>query len=60
MARTEGTCSRSDDRERRRGFGIGYAVDLPVIARLVGTLVGAALAAFLVAPFIRWNRRSPH
>jgi 4-amino-4-deoxy-L-arabinose transferase-like glycosyltransferase len=31
------------------GFGIGYAIDLPLIGTLVGTLAGAALAAFVVA-----------
>ena len=31
------------------GFGGGFAIDLPVIGALVGTLVGAGLAAFVVA-----------
>jgi 4-amino-4-deoxy-L-arabinose transferase-like glycosyltransferase len=31
------------------GFGGGYAIDLPVIGTLVGTLVGAGLAALVVA-----------
>src|SRR5215213_4854247 len=31
------------------GFGIGYAIDLPLIGTLVGTLAGAALATFVVA-----------
>jgi hypothetical protein len=31
------------------GFGGGYAIDLPLIGALVGTLAGAPLAAFAVA-----------
>ena len=31
------------------GFGGGYAIDLPAIGTLIGTLVGAALATFVVA-----------
>jgi 4-amino-4-deoxy-L-arabinose transferase-like glycosyltransferase len=31
------------------GFGVGYAIDLPVIGTLFGTMVGAGLAAFAVA-----------
>jgi hypothetical protein len=31
------------------GFGGGFAIDLPVIGTLVGILVGAALAAIVVA-----------
>jgi hypothetical protein len=31
------------------GFGGGFAIDLPVIGTLVGTLAGAALAALVVA-----------
>ena len=31
------------------GFGGGFAIDLPVIGTLVGTLAGAALAAIVVA-----------
>jgi hypothetical protein len=31
------------------GFGGGFAIDLPVIGTLVGTLGGAALAAFVLA-----------
>jgi hypothetical protein len=30
------------------GFG-GFAIDLPLIGTLVGTLAGAALAAFVIA-----------
>jgi hypothetical protein len=31
MARTKNTRSRFDDRQRRRGFGAGVAIDLPAI-----------------------------
>jgi hypothetical protein len=31
------------------GFGGGFAIDLPMIGTLVGTLTGAALAAIVVA-----------
>jgi hypothetical protein len=31
------------------GFGGGFAIDLPAIGTLVGTLVGAGLAGFVVA-----------
>ena len=31
------------------GFGGGVAIDLPAIGTLVGTLVGAGLAAFVLA-----------
>jgi hypothetical protein len=31
------------------GFGGGYVIDLPALGTLVGTLVGAGLAAFVVA-----------
>jgi 4-amino-4-deoxy-L-arabinose transferase-like glycosyltransferase len=31
------------------GFGGGFAIDLPVIGTLIGTLAGAGLAAFVVA-----------
>jgi hypothetical protein len=41
--------ARVDDRERRRRVRGGFAIDLPVIGTLVGTLVGAGLAAFVVA-----------
>jgi hypothetical protein len=31
------------------GFGGGFAIDLPAVGTLVGTLVGAGLAALVVA-----------
>jgi hypothetical protein len=31
------------------GFGGGFAIDLPVLGTLVGTVVGAGLAALVVA-----------
>jgi hypothetical protein len=49
MARTEGTCSRLDDRCVAAGFGVGHAIGLPLIGTLVGTLVGAGLGAVVVA-----------
>ena len=31
------------------GFGGGFAIDLPLVGTLVGTLAGAALATFVIA-----------
>jgi hypothetical protein len=31
------------------GFGVGFALDLPLIGTLAGTLVGAGLATFVIA-----------
>jgi hypothetical protein len=33
------------------GFGGGFAIDMPVIGTLIGNLVGAGLAALVVARF---------
>ena len=41
MARTENPCRRIMTGSVAAGFGAGFAIDLPAIGTLVGTLVGA-------------------